>query len=405
MFQRSERSLLALLTLPLLPPLAEAQGPAFETPGMARSTRATLGQTDRFSNEFNPAISFVFDLLGSYTAVDGPEQDGFDFELLSFELSGAGYVDPNVWAFATIVAGEEEIALDEAAVVYTGLGGHHELRAGRFFVDFGKQMQSHVHELRTTFRPLVLREYLGEELAGTGVQWDNWFAPSETVAVRYSIGVFQGLAAHGHGEEEHAGESEVEIVESRRKEIDELAYTARLTGFSDVGERGILQLGASARFLPSFAFEADGLEAEDLSNAVYGLDLTYGRSSEDGRRRWALGGEFLWNTGDLGAELVDPGTGPELQVLDDDAAGWYLFADYGWNPNHSAGLQWSRADLPEADLAEANEYDLYYTWHLTELSRLRFGLTFADVEDGDDALRFAIQFTNFLGVHAHGVNW
>ena len=399
------RSVARLAALACVPASALAQAPAFESPGMSRQTRSVLGQTDRFSNEFNPSISLVFDVLAGYTAVDGPEADGFDLDLLSFELSGAGHVDPNVWGWTTIVADEEEIALEEAAVVYTGLPGRHELRAGLFFVDFGKQMQNHVHELRTTFRPLVLREYLGEELGGTGVQWDHWFAPSDTVAVRTSLGVFQSLAAHDHEHAEGEEEHEVAIAEEDRAQLDELAYTLRATGFGDVGEHGILQLGASARLLPSFTLEGDGLEAEDLSNVVYGADLTYGHTSEDGRKRWALGTEVLLNSGDLSGEIVEDPLGEQLVVLDDDALGWYVFADYGWNPHHSAGLQWSLAELPEPDLPEANEYDAYYTWHLTELSRLRFGLTFADVEDGDDAIRFAIQFTNFLGVHAHGVNW
>lgn len=384
----------------LLCALASAQGPAFQTPGMPTGGR--LGQTDRFSNDFNPAIGFVFDFLGSYTTEDGDGEDGFDLELRTLELNGAAYVDPDAWAYAVIVAGEEEIGVEEAAVIYSGLGGHHDLRAGRFFVDFGKQMQAHVHDLRTIDRPLVLREYLGDELGGDGIQWDNWFAPSDTIAVRYSLGVFQSLA--GEAEED----AEVAISEPSRKHASELGYTARVTGFSDIGNRSILQLGGSGRFLPSFTLEAADESVaplDDNSNTVFGADLTYGWTSETGNQKLTAGGEWLIDTGDIGATVADTADGPALAVLDDDAAGWYLFADYGWNPNHGAGLQWSLAELPEAGLPEVNEYDAYFTWHMTELRRLRFGVTLQDVENGNDSVRFAIQFTNFIGVHSHGVNW
>src|SRR5207248_2602866 len=74
-----------------------------------------------------------------------------------------------------------------------GLGGQATIRAGRFFMDFGKQMQTHVHELRTIERPLVFRAYLGEEVKGDGVQWDSWTSVGDKTALRWSLGVFNNL--------------------------------------------------------------------------------------------------------------------------------------------------------------------------------------------------------------------
>jgi hypothetical protein len=54
-------------------------------------------------------------------------------------------------------------------------------------------MQTHLHELRTIDRPLVLRTYLGSEVKGDGVQWDDWTSFGESTAVRWSIGVFGNL--------------------------------------------------------------------------------------------------------------------------------------------------------------------------------------------------------------------
>ncbi|MFT5199933.1 MAG: hypothetical protein ACI87O_002607 [Planctomycetota bacterium] len=32
-------------------------------------------------------------------------------------------------------------------------------------------------------------------------------------------------------------------------------------------------------------------------------------------------------------------------------------------------------------------------------------MTQTDLDDGDDSTAFLVQFTNFFGSHAHGVNW
>ena len=170
---------------------------------------------------------------------DGGSNQDFDLQLRAFELATAAWIDPKAWAYAIIVADEDEIELEEAAVNYQGFDSNLTLRAGRFFADFGKQMQFHVHDLRTLDRPAVLASYLGEELAGTGVQLDNWFPVGDETVVRYSLGVFATLGGEGHHDEEE-DEEEVETLARERRNTEELGLTGRLTGFKDVGERGIL---------------------------------------------------------------------------------------------------------------------------------------------------------------------
>jgi hypothetical protein len=387
---------------------AAAQGPAFQTPGQPRGV-PTSGQTDRFSTEFNPAISFVVDALGSWLDLDDADEDGFDLELRSLELTGAAYVDPKAWAYFVAVAEDEALSVEEGALNFVGLPGRSTFRAGRFFVDFGKQMQIHVHDLLTVDRPLVLREYLGAELGGDGVQWDHW-TPVGEGALRWSLGVFGSLLAEHDEEEEDDGGPEQ--VAPDLKDVDELHYTARLTGFTDVGANGVLQLGASARAIPEFAFTLDdsGATADGLSNQVYGLDVTYGWTDDQGLRNWTLGGEFLLNGGDNGAAVDDQGTpgnpgDDTLSVLDDSVSGYYAFVDYGWNPYNSVGVQYSQAELADGADSDVQELDLYYTRHFSEFHRLRFAVTTADSDVDGDALRFAVQYTGFIGAHAHGLNW
>lgn len=380
---------------------AFAQGPAFDSPGL--SPYFTRSQTNRFTREFNPAIGFVIDSFADYADADGGP-DGFDAQLRILELNGSGFIDPSAWAYVALVAEGEEIGIEEAAVEYIGFEGNTTIKAGRFFVDFGKQMQNHVEELRTLERPLVLREFLGEELAGTGVQFDHWIPLGETVPIRFSLGVFSSLLGEGHhGEEEDEPEPESAVPD--RKDIDELSLTARITAMTDVGTSGTLQGGISARHVPEFAFSFDTLEQSGLSNTVYGADVTYGWNDDTGLKSFLTGFEALVFDGDLAAEVDDPVTPTALTVTEDDVFGFFAYADYGWNGQTSAGTQYSMIEEPEDPSLETSELDFYVSHHFTELRRIRLGLTLIDSDLDGDSSRVYLQFTNFFGNHAHALNW
>jgi len=384
-----------------------AQRADLESPGAHHD--GGLGQTTRFDNEFNPAVSFIIDLLGEYTSESSGGKDGTDLNLRRIDLLVADWVDPNAFAWITLAIEEQGLELDEAAIEYVGLPSRNTLRAGRFFVDFGKQMQAHIEELRTIERPLVLRAFLGEELAGDGVQWDYWHGVGDTTLLRYSLGAF-GSLAEGFGRRE--GEPGPEVNVPSRKQLDELNFTARITALTEIGENSNLQLGGSGRAIPKFAFEyapSDLLEA-GYSNSVFGVDATFGWQSDSGISNFTTGLEYLWNTGDLEAELDDAGTPANstddaLIVANGTRTGYYGFVDYGWSRSDSSGVQYSRRQAGRIDKAERGELDLYYTHHLSEFLRLRAGLTFATDESGPDSTRFAIQLTSFVGPHAHGMSW
>jgi hypothetical protein len=399
--------------------LPAAQGSGFETPGMPvypeQKPPADSGEADRFSSVFNPAFSFIVDTLVDYVDPGSSSEDqGFNADLRVFEFAGNAWVDPNAWAYFVGAADEETVDLEEAAIHYIGLGPHNTLRAGRFFIDFGKEMQTHVHELRTLERPLPLRAYLGEEAKGDGAQWDCWTTMGEKTVVRWSLGAFTDLLPE---EDEFpsldsAGEPLVQEV-ADRKDLGDLNFTARLTGFRDVGEQGVLQLGASVRALPSYSLtdETNGLSETDLSNQVYGADITYGWTGETGQNRLTLGGEWLTSQGDNAGVVDDPdttpGTGDEtLGVLDSSLMGWFAFGDYAWSRYNSAGLQYAAAELPDGNATEASEIEAYYTHWFSEFHRVRLSVTSADLDGaGDDDLRIALGYTATLGAHGHGVSF
>lgn len=402
------------LVLAALAGSAAAQAPAFTTPGMVQTpmmkpqdSTGDTGQSDRFSSVFNPAFSFLVDAVADYREPDDDAaEDGIALELRVLEIGAQSWVDPDAWAYFVGATDGETVAIEEAAVHYKGLGGNTTIRAGRFFVDFGKQMQTHVHELRTLERPLVLRAYLGEEVKGDGAQYDGWSGVGDTTVVRWSIGVFGNLLPESEDDED-ASVPTLDVAD--RKDAGDLNFTARLTGFTDVGDHGLFQAGISGRFIPDATAELNGSEATGLESSVFGLDLTYGWTSDDTRRALTVGGEFLVNTGDTAALVDDAGT-PEadddtITGYDDDAqSGWYAFADWAWNQKHSVGIQYSAVE--SGIDVDASEFELYYTRLFSEFHRLRFvGSSFdTDATDGD-SLRFAIQYTVVVGAHGHGINW
>ncbi len=404
-----------LLTLAALGvPIAAQQSP-FQSPGMQQLPTVTApppgtegtGQSDRFSSVFNPAFSFVVDIVGDYVDPDDvATEDGVKLEMRVLEFGAQAWVDPNAWAYFIAATDGETVAVEEAAVHYTGIGSSTTLRAGRFFIDFGKQMQTHVHELRTLERPLVLRTYLGDEVKGDGLQYDGWTGVGDTTVVRWSLGAFSNLLPETEAE---SGVPAISVAD--RKDAGDLNFTARLTGLTDVATNGQLQVGASGRLIPDASAELNGVETMNLESSVLGLDVTYGWTSDDTLRGLTLGGEFLTNTGDTVAQIDDGGTpDPSDDVLtgfdDPSQSGWYAFLDFAWNHRHSVGIQYSLVELPEDGAPEASEFEVYYTRMFSEFHRLRLVASSydTDVPDGD-ALRFAIQYTATVGAHGHGINW
>lgn len=375
---------------------ASAQGPIFQTPGMP--IWAASGQVDRFSNQGNPAIGALIDGFADYVDPGESGDDGLDLFLRSFEMTVNGRVDPNWYGYAVVVYADEEVELEEAAVTYAGFDSNTTVRFGRFFTDFGKQMQAHIHDLPTPERPGVLSAYLGEELPGVGAQLDHWWATGDESALRASFAVF--------GEFELEGEGEGPIIEqTERKDLEDLSLSARVTQFMDAGERGVFQWGASARRVGDFQFvdEGSGTSAAGLSNTVFGVDLTYGVDSVDGLSGWTFGAETLLAAGDLGAAF-DPGSG-DLLVNDDSALGHYLWAERRMDVTNTVGVMLSSFERFESENPLTTEVTAYYTRYFSEFARLRFAVSHADNEGDEDSTRALVQLTTFFGPHAHGVNW
>ena len=391
-----------------------AQSPAFTTPGMpvlagqSSAGGADMSQANRFTSGFNPAYSFVIDTVAGYTD-NQRSPDGLDAHLGVLEFVANAWVDPNAWAYFVAAASEDALNVEEAAVHYVGFGGHNTVRIGRFFVDFGKQMQTHTHELRTVDRPLVLRTYLGDEIKGDGLEWDNWTSLGDSTALRWSIGAFSSLLPEADPNFDPTTTAAQNLTDP--KHAQDFNYTARATGFTDCGTNGTFQLGASARAIPRYDFIYDPDPANvpaqsetNLQNVVYGLDATYGWVGDTGERRWTTGVELLENTGDNGAN-VDLNTQTLNKTFDKSVFGYLAWSDFMFDRYDSVGVQYSAAQLPDANQSNESEAEVYFTHNLSEFQRIRLVVSDFQSEANDDAFRVAVQYTAVLGAHGHGVNW
>ena len=139
-------------------------------------------------SEFNPSIGLVGETVFSYrskgsdqTGSDRP--GGFDAFQRFVELNIAGSVDPFAKGYvvanasADSATGEATFGIEEAALQTTSLPWNLELKAGRFFGEFGKLSYIHDHELPFVNRPLALDQYVGGESRTDGAQV-NWLLPT-----------------------------------------------------------------------------------------------------------------------------------------------------------------------------------------------------------------------------------
>src|SRR5439155_4999309 len=138
-------------------------------------------------SEFNPSIGLVGETVFSYRSkgsdqIGSDRPGGFDVFQRSIEVNVAASVDPFAKGYVVINAaadsatGEATMGVEEAALQTTSLPWNLELKAGRFFGEFGKLAYIHDHELPFVNRPLVLDQYIGGESRTDGAQL-SWLPP------------------------------------------------------------------------------------------------------------------------------------------------------------------------------------------------------------------------------------
>src|SRR6266576_1171156 len=229
--------------------------------------------------EFNPSIGLVRETVFSYnsrgsdkTGNDRP--GGFDVFQRSIELNIAASVDPFAKGYAVINAsadsetGEANMGVEEAALQTTSMPWNLELKAGRFFGEFGKLSFIHDHELPFVNRPLALDQYIGGESRTDGAQL-TWLLP-----VPHYVSLVAGFG-NGFG-----GDSPLNNPGAYRR-LSGFNYFGHLSTYFDLTPNLQLETGISGLINPHTkergGFDAftgpDGVPMTEKERRVAGLDL------------------------------------------------------------------------------------------------------------------------------------
>jgi hypothetical protein len=214
--QNEQRQQIEALTKKLDELTSQRQATAASAPSTAVTTnqfnelnekvdQVVEAQKKTLPGEFNPAIGFVGETVFSYRskgseATGSGRPGGFDVWQRSLEMVASASVDPFAKGYAVINASadsatsEATLAVEEAALQTTSLPGNLELKAGRFFAEFGRLAYIHDHELPFVNRPLALDEYIGGESQSDGLQL-NWLAP-----IPHYVSVTAGVGDHFGGD-------------------------------------------------------------------------------------------------------------------------------------------------------------------------------------------------------------
>jgi len=367
-------------------------------------------------NEFNPSIGLVGETVFSYrsrgsdqTGSDRP--GGFDVNQRSIELNIAASVDPFAKGYAVINAsadsatGEAALAVEEAALQTTSLPWNLELKAGRFFGEFGRLGYIHDHELPFVNRPLALDQYMGGETKTDGLQL-NWLPPiSHYVSLTVGLGDQFGDDPNNPGAFRH---------------FREMNFWGRLSTYFDLTPNWQLEGGVSGLWNPKtedragLLVQPSGSTLTERERRVAGLDLklSYVPLQNNQFRGFTWGTEVLYSNNrylfDPDGSL-DPANGGALsgdEFTDHvGSLGLYSYATYKWHRQWSAGFLFDWVQNAQNHSDQTYAYSPYITWALSHWNQLRLQYTHTahNAVSGlrsDDAVY--LQWAWIIGSHAHG---
>jgi hypothetical protein len=316
------------------------------------------------SNILNPNISVV----GWFQSEVGhPHDPGHDpeppIQLKETELGLQSIVDP--WARGDFFISFDQNGnanLEEGYLTWFHLPGYLSLRGGKFRSFFGPFNRTHPHDTPFATRPLVEREYLGEDgLAGEGLGL-SWQVPNPWIYVNLDGEAIRPPSAS-------------DSPAFDRAERGDLLYTARLSAFYDLSDEQNVYVGGGGAWGPAGRqFDPVGNSSSTLHSRLYQLDLTY---------RWknparAIYRSFIWQT-----ELVwsqhDVATDSTV-----DSRGIMSWLQYQFAQRWSAGGRYDYSQFPTDN--DRHEYGglVFLTYAPSEFSRLSLQGSHIRRSDGQD---------------------
>ena len=357
---------------------------------------------------FNPAIGLVGEVVTSYrtkgmieTGSDRP--GGIDVNARSVELNVASAIDPFAKGYAVInaaadpVTGEASMGVEEAALQTTSLPWNLELKAGRFFGEFGRLGYIHDHELPVINRPLVLDQYIGGESRTDGFQV-NWLVPLPHY-VSFTAGAgdqFGGdIPPNNPGDFRH---------------FNGLNYWGRLSTYFDLAPDWQAEMGVSGLINPTTEDRGGPLVQPDgsvltekerrLAGADFSLKWVPLRNNQFQSLTW--GTEVLFSDNRYLDSISGGGTPDTTSV---GAWGLYSYVTWKFSRVWSAGfiVNWVENNQNAQD--RTTQYSPYITWALSHWNQLRLEYTHTESNHvlglaDDDAVQ--LQWAWIIGAHSHG---
>ena len=364
-------------------------------------------------SEFNPAIGLVGETIFSYNS-KGSDQTGndrpggFDVWQRSIELNVAASVDPFAKGYAVIngsadsATGEATLGVEEAALQTTSLPGNLELKAGRFFGEFGRLAYIHDHELPFVNRPLVLDRYIGGESRSDGAQI-NWLAP-----VSHYISLTAGVG------DSFGGDSPNPNNPGTYRAFDGFNFWGRLSTYFDLTPNWQLETGVSGLINPKTQdrggalLQANGISLlTEKERRLAGIDvkLSYVPLRDNQFRSLTWGTEVLYS--DNRYQSDPDGIPNNSDEFDENvgSVGLYSYVTCKWSRQWSAGFLFDWVQSDQNNSAVTSAYSPYITYALSHWNQLRLQYSHTDCNAAtgrqpSDAVY--LQWAWIIGAHSHG---
>ena len=402
--KKQEELIQKLKAAPATPPLAAAALPAAEatppaksqeeierelTEKIMRRIQPSLSAANKtFPSQFNPAIGFIVDTVGSYK-----EHPGANFEFRSGELGLSASVDPFVRGYAIINGTENGIDVEEAAIVTTSLPYNLTLKGGRFFTEFGRLSKFHDHDLPFVNRPIVLDNYVGGESQGDGVELSYLTPLSQYLT--FTLGAYNKIGADN-----------TQVDNGFGRPLSRFTYLFRPATFISLTDANSIDLGATYAYTPkvqTYDQEDVGQLGDGKARHLAGLDLTYRYTplSQASYHGLIWGTELLYNNEYANVSGTDLPEGEEPLFRRRDAFGMYSYVEARLTRRYYPGFLFDFAQDRTRLEGDTKAYSPYFTVWASEFQRIRLQYTYLDAPQNHQS-EFFLQWTVVMGSHVHG---
>ncbi len=334
-----------------------------------------------FPAQFNPAIGFIIDTVGSWT-----RRNQGNFEFRSGELGISANVDPFARGYAIINGTNDGIEVEEAAIVTTSLPYNLTVKGGRFFADFGRLSKFHDHDLPFVNRPTPLDEYVDGESQGDGVE-TSWLVPLTSQYVVLTGGWYNKMGAEND-----------RVSNDKPREFSQFTYMGRANTYFNLAEAHGVDLGVSDAYTPRVVVD------ENHSRNLLDVDLTYRYTplSQGSYRGLIWGSEFLLNSEDRQQNTDETEANPDVMPVFSrvNAFGMYTYLEARLSKVFYPGFMFEYTQDINGIQGAAEGYSPYLTMWASEFQRFRLEY-YHIVQPGGDDDQFFVQWTVVLGSHVH----